>query len=63
MPTRQSLSEGGPEDCNYLIMLAVVLVAVIIGVAIFRGDPILTAPVCPGADGGRDSCRDATVLS
>jgi H+-transporting ATPase len=27
---------------NYLIMLAVVLVAVIIGVAIFRGDPILT---------------------
>ncbi|MCE0498682.1 MAG: plasma-membrane proton-efflux P-type ATPase [Methylacidiphilales bacterium] len=27
---------------NYLIMLAVVLVAVIIGVAVFRGDPILT---------------------
>ena len=27
---------------NYLIMLAVVLVALIIGVAIFRGDPILT---------------------
>jgi H+-transporting ATPase len=27
---------------NYLIMLAVVLVAVIIGVATFRGDPILT---------------------
>ncbi len=27
---------------NYLIILAVVLVAVIIGVAIFRGDPILT---------------------
>ena len=27
---------------NYLIVLAVVLVAVIIGVAIFRGDPILT---------------------
>ncbi|MDA3921570.1 MAG: plasma-membrane proton-efflux P-type ATPase [Salinisphaera sp.] len=27
---------------NYLIMLAVVLVAVIIGVAIYRGDPILT---------------------
>ena len=27
---------------NYLIMLAVVLVATIIGVAIFRGDPILT---------------------
>jgi H+-transporting ATPase len=27
---------------NYLIILAVVLVAIIIGVAIFRGDPILT---------------------
>jgi H+-transporting ATPase len=27
---------------NYLIILAVILVAVIIGVAIFRGDPILT---------------------
>ncbi len=45
---------------NYLIILAVALVAVIIAVAIFRGDPILTTlAVRPGADRGRDSGGDA----
>ena len=49
---------------NYLIILAVALVAVIIVVAIFRGDPMLeqagrTSAVCPGADRGRDSRGDA----
>ena len=45
---------------NYLIILAVALVAVIIAVALFRGDPILTTlAVRPGADGGRDSRGDA----
>ena len=45
---------------NYLIVLAVVLVAVIIVVALFRGDPILTTlAVRPGADRGRDSRGDA----
>ena len=32
---------------NYLIILAVALVAVIIAVAIFRGDPILTTCSSP----------------
>ena len=45
---------------NYLIILAVALVAVIITVAIFRGDPMLTTlAVRPGADRGRDSRGDA----
>ena len=45
---------------NYLIILAVVLVAVIIGVAICRGDPILTTlAVRAGADRRRDSRGDA----
>ena len=45
---------------NYLIILAVVLVAVIIAFAIYRGDPILTdVAVRSGADGGRDSRGDA----
>ena len=45
---------------NYLIILAVALVAVIIAVALFRGDPILTTlAVRPGADRGRDSRGDA----
>ena len=40
---------------NYLIILAVVLVTMIIAVAIFRGDPILTTlAVRLGADRGRD---------
>ena len=45
---------------NYLIMLAVVLVAVIIGVAIFsRRSDSHHAPIRFGADGSCDSCRDA----
>ncbi len=45
---------------NYLIVLAVVLVALIIAVAIFRGDPILTTlAVRAGADRGRDPGGDA----
>ncbi len=45
---------------NYLIILAVALVAVIIGFAIYRGDKILDdVAVRPGADGGRDSRGDA----
>ena len=50
---------------NYLIILAVALVAVIITVAIFRGDPILygTSQVCPPVrprpDRGGDSRGDA----
>ena len=50
---------------DYLIILAVALVAVIIAVALFRGDPILYASpasravVCAGADRGRDSRGDA----
>ena len=45
---------------NYLIILAVALVAVIIGFALYRGDrsPDHLA-VRPGADGGRDSRGDA----
>ena len=39
---RRPFPARGVEDGNYLIILAVVLVAVIIAVAIFRGDPILT---------------------
>ena len=45
---------------NYLIILAVALVAVIIGFAIYRGDTILDdVAVRPGADGGSDSRGDA----
>ena len=45
---------------NYLIILAVALVAVIITVAIFRGDPDPHhAAVRPGADRGRDPRGDA----
>ena len=45
---------------NYLIVLAVVLVAMIIAFAIFRGDPILDhAAVRLGADGRRDPGGDA----
>ena len=45
---------------NYLIILAVALVVVIITVALFRGDPMLTTlAVRLGADGGRDSRGDA----
>ena len=45
---------------NYLIILAVALVAVIIGFAIYRGDKILDdIAVCPGVDRGRDSRGDA----
>ena len=45
---------------NYLIILAVVLVAVIITVAIFRGDPDPHhVAVRPGADCGGDSCGNA----
>ena len=45
---------------NYLIILAVALVAVIITVAIFRGDPILTTlQFALVLIGGRDSGGDA----
>ena len=45
---------------NYLIILAVALVAVIIGFAIYRGDKILDdVAVRAGADGGGDSRGDA----
>ena len=39
---------------NYLIILAVIMVASIVAVAIFRGDPIHHAAICPGADRGGD---------
>ena len=45
---------------NYLIVLAAVLVATIIAVTIYRGDPILsTLAVRLGADSGRDPRGDA----
>ena len=45
---------------DYLIVLAVALVALIIAVALFRGDPVLTTlEFCPGASGGRDPRGDA----
>ena len=45
---------------DYLIILAVALVAVIIAVAIFRGDPYpYHIAVCIGADSGCDSSGDA----
>ncbi len=45
---------------DFLIVVAVALVALILLVALFRGDPDhRDAAVCPGADRGRDSGRDA----
>ena len=45
---------------NYLIILAVVMVAAIIAVAIFRGDPILTTlQFALSADCSRNSCGNA----
>ena len=45
---------------NYLIMLAVAMVAVIIGIGIYRGNPILDdVAVCSCADRGSDPRRNA----
>ena len=44
---------------DYLIVLAIVLVALILGVVLFRGDSSDHAAVCPGVDGRRRSRGDA----